>query len=492
MDTGLTRLAMHPFHVAAGDVLLLRGAGKGWHNLASQSAIRGRRARYTHVAVVLDGTLVADTMPGKTAGVRIRPWRELEPDYDLGRSRVARNRSLAAAPDGHARVYRSALYFVKQPYRLGAAIIDAGSISDQSGLVCSHFVAAVLERAGVTVSSHPPTATLPVDMDEYTLASADWWQFPLGESGLHSATVRPPPDDPYWRAALDHVTALQTPPVRVASKRVSRGLPRGEVLARAQAVLQQHDPDSAAKAMADLVASTVREQYRLSRLIASVDRSMVLLAEAVASGHPAARVIAKRLLSLRAGRGAAEMTAITGAQLQERLEALYGRAPQPGVFLHEDEHAAEMRTKHRLLLRDTVLLLRDEAEKMLATYHLFPGAVSRLADAIGTQLSPRQAIRQAVQAGQMLLDAGGFLRAESPDVLAGRLAALDSRREQFIGWLAAAQLSQDEVAVATETFNAMVLFDVDAQDWQREVEPELRRLLDRLQGLLPAGAGRAA
>lgn len=83
-----------------------------------------------------------DAMRG--AGMRLRPWRDLESDDDISRSRVARQRSLAAAPDGHARVYRSALYFVKRPCRPGTVFVDPEPFPDsRSSDVTVRFAAQI-------------------------------------------------------------------------------------------------------------------------------------------------------------------------------------------------------------------------------------------------------------------------------------------------------------------------------------------------------------
>ena len=152
MDTSLD-VNSYNFHIMPGDVLLLRSNDKGALNLSGQSLKRLRKARFTHVAIVLDNFKIIDAMP--RLGVSIRRWLDIEACYDLEASRVARNLALASHPELYEHVFRNALFFLRQPYRIETILRNSGRIRDQSGMVCSHFVAALITRLGQNISNRP-------------------------------------------------------------------------------------------------------------------------------------------------------------------------------------------------------------------------------------------------------------------------------------------------------------------------------------------------
>ncbi|MFM0069553.1 hypothetical protein PQQ86_00075 [Paraburkholderia sediminicola] len=88
-------LARWNFHVTPGDILLLHSRDKASATAIKfgQSIKRMRPAHYTHVAVVLNDTLIVDAMPN--VGVTLREWRGIEVNYDIALCKVARHNGFA-------------------------------------------------------------------------------------------------------------------------------------------------------------------------------------------------------------------------------------------------------------------------------------------------------------------------------------------------------------------------------------------------------------
>lgn len=136
--------------VKPGDVLLLRPRSLtcgSVANLAIQSVARFARPRFTHVAVVLSGGLIADAMPRK--GVTFRQWADVRDAYSLERSIVARHPALAGNPDAVETLLAQATYDYKVRYRLHSLFGPRRLVSERFGLVCSQFVGLLLHEAEV-------------------------------------------------------------------------------------------------------------------------------------------------------------------------------------------------------------------------------------------------------------------------------------------------------------------------------------------------------
>jgi hypothetical protein len=93
----MSREVFQSWEAKPGDILLLSGESKGRRcNLGYQSIVRLKRARYTHVALVLSPYRIIHATFGK--GVEIRAWSEIRHQYDPQASSVAR---LESIEDGH-------------------------------------------------------------------------------------------------------------------------------------------------------------------------------------------------------------------------------------------------------------------------------------------------------------------------------------------------------------------------------------------------------
>ena len=72
-------LTQNNYHIAPGDILLLRSITEGRLNRTGQLLQRGRKALYTHVAVVISPTRIIDAMPNE-------PHRDLRRLFGLSQA----------------------------------------------------------------------------------------------------------------------------------------------------------------------------------------------------------------------------------------------------------------------------------------------------------------------------------------------------------------------------------------------------------------------
>jgi hypothetical protein len=183
-------------HVLAGDILLLRSGGVlAFGNRFFSRLLRPfRRARYTHVALVLNETHIVDASP--RLGVQIRRWDEVASAYDLHRCTVARHLRLATSDGGVIELLKRVQYYYAQRY--GIEALARRSVKDEAGIVCSQFVAMVLKDLKVPLSVRKVMQAPPSDIDKGTENVDGWRQFPFITYGLYSNVSMPHPDDPYW------------------------------------------------------------------------------------------------------------------------------------------------------------------------------------------------------------------------------------------------------------------------------------------------------
>lgn len=181
------------FLICAGDVLLLRSAGRGGQalarqgNLAAQGLLRLGRypaspAHHTHVAVVINAQQIADAMPRH--GVRLRDWASVAADYDIERSLVLRHHGLSRDPQATARVFRAYTRLHRQPYRLLRALRASRTIGRDQGTVCSGFASDLLALLRVPAPRPGLTAVLPADLERFTRRHPAWQRFALHDHGL--------------------------------------------------------------------------------------------------------------------------------------------------------------------------------------------------------------------------------------------------------------------------------------------------------------------
>lgn len=159
-----------------GDILLLSGDSKGRpYNLGYQSVVRLKRARYTHVALVLSPYRIIHATLGK--GVEIRAWSEIRHQYDPQASSVAR---LESIEDGHLeRLSERAKYYYGQRYSVFALPMPSEAFENQQGIVCSQFVAQVFHDIGIHCTGNGARKCVPADIDSYTGASSEWLRIPF-------------------------------------------------------------------------------------------------------------------------------------------------------------------------------------------------------------------------------------------------------------------------------------------------------------------------
>jgi hypothetical protein len=168
-----------------GDVLLLRSKGKmAYLNRLSQRTLRLtrplRRAKFTHVALVMNSTHIADAMPGQ--GVRIRSWQDAAASYEFEHCVAARHPAMWSEPGKHELLLARVQFYYSQPYKLWS--LATRKPRHDKGLVCSQFVALVLNDLGLPPVVGSAMQGLPSDIDHNTRGKNGWVQFPLPRNGL--------------------------------------------------------------------------------------------------------------------------------------------------------------------------------------------------------------------------------------------------------------------------------------------------------------------
>jgi hypothetical protein len=256
--------------VLPGDVLLLRGGSiLALGNRLGQRALRLLRpfhpAKFSHVALVINSTHIADAIPEE--GIQIRKWDDVSSHYNLGRCVVARHPDLSYLESDPTRLLERVQYYYAQRYSLLS--LPRRTVKHNKGVVCSQFVALVLHDLGLRLRVSTPMRVLPSDIDHATRDKNGWNQFPLSKYGWSAAPHQ----------SLAKVTRLE---VLGANPSSLIGLDeRGDDEERdsIETTLTQFSD-----AIGECLASSMAETESILRAFAELDRVMLAAVDALAIG----------------------------------------------------------------------------------------------------------------------------------------------------------------------------------------------------------------
>jgi len=480
-------LAQSNYHVAAGDILLLRSRGKGMANRLGQWLKRRRPARFTHVAIVVNYALIVDSMP--EIGVTFRKWRDIEGKYDIGACRVARHRQLLEGGDASGRVLQKALYYTQQPYKLWNVFLDSRAVKDQSGLVCSHFVGVLLKDLGVDASDRAPTATLPVDIDRFTRRSSDWHQFPMAEYGLYSGSQRPPHGDPYWAQLKASFTILSPDEDEAALSRTADELGATPEHSGTMGLAANRSHVDESMARGDIVISEFLDGFigvvdlihKKSQLLARVDEETLKLRELVLSRSPEAIVASEAIVS--AARSLGKDRQLLHAPLfLKQWKALFLDADGHRALFLGDETWLSNFPRYRDDFLRTLALNKELARNQLEAFASCKNLMGVLLQMIQNGAVNVGLMDRLLEVGKRLLASSWFLGGETIEALQARIDAYPTVHKDTLHWAGTA--APELVQQAIQALLVITDIDLDRLSWLAGCEPILRKWVDTLESAL--------
>lgn len=452
-----------------GDVLLLRGTGwTAWANRAGQRGLRAWRplqtAGFTHVALVVSPTNIADAMPG--SGVRIRSWHEAAGDYQLSACRLARHPELAGLATDPEPLLQRVQYYYAQRYWLSS--LARRTARHGAGIVCSQFVALVLQDLGLRPLVRTAMRALPSDIDHGTRGRHGWHQLPL-------------------RASLPRTT------------RLSQRAPSGEPAAQVGAEPSDDVAERFSVALSGLVGCILDRSMAVTeaalRHNAEADRLMLAMAAAMGRAQQAGRAdhaqallrVMDRMLQ-HAGLDGPAATDVSGPALLAQWRLLYvdavGRAPQ----VLADADALQRLAAHRKLLADAVAALTRLAAGRHGQVQSFKDAVERVFQlgaqgrAVGLDL-----VAQLQAWGGLLLQDAGWLETEDAHAIVARTGTYTALVQGTLVPLAP-RLGHKAAQEALDQLHALAGLDEQRLRWVVEARPTLQVITDTLAGLLGGDA----
>ncbi|MGA7814529.1 hypothetical protein [Caballeronia sp.] len=499
------------YHVLPGDVLLLRSTGlRAVANQTGQRALRAMRplrtAKFTHVALVINNTHIADAMPG--AGVRIRRWRDSAPAYNLERCMVARHPGLLSLADNPARLLAGVQRYYSQRYALKS--LSRRSAKHNAGIVCSQFVALVLHGLGVPSFVHTAMRALPSDIDHRTRGVNGWRQFPLTVYGLHPAVSRPPVGDPYWTvlaASLPRRVAQAFPDVSVGTTtrqpsdttaRVERQAATSEQRG-STAIDRMMNPTRnvsdvttlVSEAVGALMASSMDATEAVLRITAELDRLVLAVTSTLAGGQDPAqreRMVALSLALLDAMSGEGPQPRLSGQILLDQWHVYYVNAVNGAPRVLADDDAPQRLTQHRVQLGVAIGELtrlatewNDEASVFKERWDNFCNFVRQ-----GCPMT-EELVAQLHQHGSLLINGVHWLDADTADVILARTRSYAPLVEDTLLPLIPA-LGSEVAEQAMGQVQALMALDEQRLRWVLESKPTLQALINALASLLAAPA----
>ena len=468
MAYGMNRfLSNSNFYITPGDILLLKSLSGGRLNRLAQIVKSREKASFTHVAIVMNDTQVADAMP--RLGVTFRSWRDLESLYDIKNCSVARHMRFSADPDGFQRVRKQATYFVRQPYRLSAALRSGPAVEDMTGVVCSHFVVAVMQRLGIRISRTSPTGALPADIDAYTTRSTEWRRFPLAECALYSQSVPPPDSHDHWKGLqLHHEDVLSKCPLNpLEMEALEREAEKmaGEIVEAARAGRQPswdgifNSFDSSTKEVSTFRESSNRDSDENINLRYAVSRHLLEYLE----------------LTLLQYREATEkdMRALAGDFLLSEWRVCFLSAHQyEPIFLH-DEKWAKLISQHREAFAHAITLLQKRFDLIRAFFESWRACRAKeIAD--GEAVSG-EFFAKAQEAARGIIYLGSHASEESLEVIQTRLNIETALRSQLASNKDLLDQAQWEPALTA--LDTLIALDSKREFWLTIAQPELSAVL---------------
>jgi len=428
----------YDYHVLPGDILLLHSTG--WMALGNRSGQRAlhpqRRAQYTHVALVINSTHIADAMPGN--GVRIRSWKDAARDYKLNKCTVVRHSSLASLASDSTRLLNRIQFYYAQKYKIVS--LARRKPKHNKGIVCSQFVALVMKDLGLPALASSPMQALPSDIDHNTREVNGWRQFPFSNYGLHPSVSVPEHADAYWKVLIDSVPNItelagaddfaKELPLSVGG----RGVESVEVddgrdssLDTNQQTTAALDPIDASlmfsEAIGHAMAISMGDFEAITRIVAELDRQFLGMAETLAKAVDQpdnfSSVISQEFLD-----GLSEDKSyfkISVRSLLERWHSLYIEYPKESVKTLADEDAPQRLIRHRFLLGEHVKQLTKIVTTSNTQAERLKNNFSKVAELFRRECKlPMELISNLHQAGSSFLKSMNWLEDELPDSIMAR------------------------------------------------------------------------
>lgn len=428
--------------VLPGDVLLLRS--RGWIALGNRSVQRAlgsmrplQTARYTHVALVISPTHIVDAMPDQ--GVTIRSWKDAAERYHLRTCMVARHPAMSAGPHSRQALFERVRFYYRQPYNLTSLMTR--KVKHDRGLVCSQFVALVLEDLGFPPVVRSAMQGLPSDIDHNTRNKNGWRQFPLSESDLY--------------------------------RRLSRAA-CGEALPFTDAAL------GLSEAIGERMAASMAQFEDVSRAVAQLDRAVLGHVDALSKlmdedGEKGAA------LSLRGG--SMDDVSMSAAELLERWQILYiGDACQTARVLADTDAPARV-TRHRALLgtqikglTQVVATAIEQADVFMSHFNILR---QRIEKGVGVD---EEFLALLHQEGRHVLRPMAWLREEAKETILERSAGYG---EQLKVLLAVPGMDQNVTQQACDQLQVLLELEAKCLDWVSGPEVLLSHVTGVISEMLP-------
>ncbi|WP_131326254.1 hypothetical protein [Comamonas thiooxydans] len=460
-------------HVLPGDVLLLRSLGFKAHvNRGGQRALRPlNEAKFTHVAIVIDPGKIAEAMPGD--GVRLREWKKSEGSstYDLNSCVVARHPDLVYLATDPAPLLDRVQFYYSQKYKLTS--LSSKVVHDQAGIVCSQFVALVLQDLGLPALVSNPMRALPSDIDRSTQEKGGWRQFPFSDYGLHPNVSSPPDNDPYWSvlaqaqvSALAKITA-STPTTPVVSTAIVGAQPAGSLFGIANhEVLSEN--------IGSQIASSMKSTEAVLRACAELDRHVLSVCESLKDDPEIGQ-------SVSFGESASVNT--SGQSLLDQWHGLFidHSDSKPRVLANAD--ASVRIARHRDLLGESIVKLLHLARERVTQCEAFLNQMSSLATLLKKgQPVQTKLVSKLDEQCELLTKGTEWLEVEASDILESRLQADPPLGSTALD-LAKPKLGDDVFEQAKKQLNDMIALDQIRHKWMTQSKPSLQKLSPLLRDL---------
>lgn len=150
----------------AGDIIFISAAKNVSGNLIGQSALRMKKATYSHVAITLDHGSIIHAMKGQ--GVI---QEDIETILSQAKDRpikVIRHIALDNGDSLHQELYKRVLYYHQESYNSKLFLNRKEGSS-----FCSELAAKAYSDIGIAITKRKPKNTLPLDI--HTASDSDQW-----------------------------------------------------------------------------------------------------------------------------------------------------------------------------------------------------------------------------------------------------------------------------------------------------------------------------
>lgn len=463
--------------VLPGDVLLLRSRGFfALGNRLGQRALRAakplRTARFTHVALVISRTHIADAT--LEDGVRLRSWGEAVGGYDPSKCVVARHPDLLSLADDPARLLARVQYYYAQRYKLTA--LARRQVKHDKGVVCSQFVSLVLQDLGLPPFAAAAMSALPSDIDHGTRGKDGWRQFSFSTYGWHPSVSAPAPGDRYWTVLADSLPELADLNedhglVRERCRPEMADEPEEAPCTLSEAVLRLSER------MGQRMASGMSAAEALSRHTAELDRRVLALAEALGKDQGQNEGLLDLGLEIL---GDLSDKKISGGSLLENWNLLYVEQADKSVKVLADADAPQRLARHRLLLGMNIEGLTQAVKNANDLTRTLTEEVTKVAVLL------QQGVEEALemiplmhQQASSVLESMDWLEGESREAILARAEGYAPLARDTLKPLLP-RLGQEVGRQALDQLNALLTLDEQSSIWKIESEPILLSLMSGL------------